>query len=165
MANKVRLTIAIGDNSHVEALKSGRIKPEGIDLEFINVVPQIAAFRRMVRRHEFDICELAPTTYLIARALGAPFVALPIFLMRHFHHNGILIRPDSGIEQPKDLEGKKMGVRAYSVTTGVWVRGLLQDEYDVDHSKITWVVDDEEHVQELVLPKNVEHVEEGRSLS
>lgn len=165
MADKVCLTIAIGDNSHVEALKTGRIKPEGIDLEFINVVPQIAAFRRMVRHHEFDICELAPTTYLIARALGAPFVALPIFLMRHFHHNGILIRPDAGIEKPRDLEGKKMGVRAYSVTTGVWTRGLLQDEYDVDHSKITWVVDDEEHVQELVLPKNVEHVEEGRSLS
>jgi 4,5-dihydroxyphthalate decarboxylase len=165
MASNVKLTIAIGDNSHVEALKSGRIKPEGIDLEFINVVPQIGAFRRMVRQHEFDICELAPTTYLIARALGAPFVALPIFLMRHFHHNGILVRPDAGIEKPKDLEGKRMGVRAYSVTTGVWVRGLLQDEYDVDHSKITWVVDDEEHVQELVLPKNVEHVREGQSLS
>ena len=165
MANKVRLTIAIGDNSHVSALKNGSVVPEGIDLDFVNVTPQIGAFRRMVRDHEFDICELAPTTYLIARALGAPFVALPIFLMRHFHHNGILIRPDAGIATPKDLEGKKMGVRAYSVTTGVWVRGLLQDEYGVDHSKITWVVDDEEHVQELKLPANVVHVEGGKSLS
>jgi len=164
MAN-VKLTIAIGDNSHVAALKDGTVKPEGIDLEFINVVPQIGAFRRMVRNHEFDICELAPTTYLIARALGAPFVALPIFLMRHFHHNGILIRPDAGIKTPKDLEGKKMGVRAYSVTTGVWTRGLLQEEYDVDHSKITWVVDDEEHVQELKLPKNVVHASGGKSLA
>jgi 4,5-dihydroxyphthalate decarboxylase len=165
MAQKIKLTIAIGDNSHVAALKEGRIKPEGIDLEFVNVVPQIAAFRRMVRGHEFDICELAPTTYFIARALGAPFVALPIFLMRHFHHNGILIREDAGIERPKDLEGKRMGVRAYSVTTGVWVRGLLQDEFGVDHSKITWVVDDEEHVRELVLPPNVVHTREGESLS
>ena len=165
MADNIRLTIAIGDNSHVAALKEGRVKPEGIDLEFVQVVPQIAAFRRMVRNHEFDICELAPTTYLIARALGAPFVALPIFLMRHFHHNGILIRPDAGIAGPKDLEGKKMGVRAYSVTTGVWTRGLLQDEYDVDHSKIIWVVDDEEHVQELKLPPNVVHAPEGVSLS
>jgi 4,5-dihydroxyphthalate decarboxylase len=164
MAN-VKLTIAIGDNSHVAALKDGTVKPEGIDLEFINVVPQIGAFRRMVRNHEFDICELAPTTYLIARALGAPFVALPIFLMRHFHHNGILIRPDAGITTPKDLEGKKMGVRAYSVTTGVWTRGLLQEEYGVDHSKITWVVDDEEHVRELKLPANVVHASGGKSLA
>ena len=78
----------------------------------------------MVRDVEFDVCEMAPTTYLIARARGAPYIALPIFVMRRFHHGGFVVRPDAGIKVPKDLEGKQVGVRAYSVTTGVWTRGF-----------------------------------------
>jgi 4,5-dihydroxyphthalate decarboxylase len=111
------------------------------------------------------MCELAPTTYYIARAYGAPFKALPIFLTRQFHHQGLVARNDSGIRTPKDLEGKKVGVRAYSVTTGVWTRGILSNEYGVDSSKVTWVVDDEEHVTQLELPSNVVHVAEGKSLA
>ena len=118
----------------------------------------------MVRQVEFDICELAPTTYIIARAYGAPFVALPIFVFRKFHHGGLLVRPDSGIRRPKDLEGKKVGVRAYSVTTGVWTRGVLIDEFGLDASKVTWVVDDEEHVLQMTLPDNVIHAPQGVSL-
>ena len=132
--------------------------------EFVEVVPIIGAFRRMVRDVEFDVCEMAPTTYMIARALGAPFIALPIFLMRRFHHGGFVVRPDAGIKQPKDLEGKKVGVRAYSVTTGVWTRGIFVNEYGLDSSKVTWVVDDEEHVTQLKLPPNVVHAPEGKSL-
>jgi 4,5-dihydroxyphthalate decarboxylase len=113
---------------------------------------------------EFDACELASTTYFIARAFGAPFKALPIFLLRRFHHGGIVCREDAGITTPKDLEGKKVGVRAYSVTTGVWTRGILASEYGLDVSKVTWVVDDEEHVTQLRLPPNVAHVPEGKSL-
>jgi 4,5-dihydroxyphthalate decarboxylase len=108
---------------------------------------------------------MAPTTYMIARALGAPFIALPIFLMRRFHHGGFVVRPDSGIKQPKDLEGKKVGVRAYSVTTGVWTRGIFVNEYGLDSSKVTWVVDDEEHVTSLKLPPNVVHAPDGKSLA
>ena len=156
--------MAIADNSHVAAVKSGSIPIKGVDAEFVNVVPQIAAFRRMVRDIEFDVCELAPTTYIIARAYGAPFIALPIFLMRAFHHNGLLVRPDSGIKAPRDLEGKKVGVRAYSVTTGVWTRGILIDEYGLDSSKVTWVVDDEEHVTQMKLPPNVIHAPADSSL-
>jgi 4,5-dihydroxyphthalate decarboxylase len=159
------LTLAIGDYPHVSALKSGAIPIEGIAPQFANVVPQVAAYRRMVRSVEFDVCDLAPTTYIIARAHGAPFIALPIFLWRRFHHGGLLVRPDAGIKQPKDLEGKKVGVRAYSVTTGVWTRGILIDEYGLDSSKVTWVVDDEEHVTQLKLPPNVIHAPPGRSLA
>jgi 4,5-dihydroxyphthalate decarboxylase len=119
----------------------------------------------MVRDVEFDVCELAPTTYIIARAYGAPFVGLPIFVVRRFHHGGLLVRPDAGIKTPKDLEGKKVGVRAYSVTTGVWLRQVLIDEFGVDSSKVTWVVDDEEHVTQLQLPPNVIHAPEGSSLA
>src|SRR5438067_1880650 len=164
-ATALRLSFAIADYPHTAALKSGAIRFEGIEPQFADVKPQIAAYRRMVRQVEFDVCELAPTTYIIARAYKAPFVALPIFVMRRFHHSGLLVRPDANIKRPKDLEGKKVGVRAYSVTTGVWTRGILIDEFGVDSSKVTWVVDDEEHVTQLKLPPNVVHTADGQSLA
>jgi 4,5-dihydroxyphthalate decarboxylase len=161
----VPLKVAVAEHPHTSAIRSGAIAIEGVEPEIITVKPQIGAFRRMVRDVEFDVCEIAPTTYIIARAHGAPFKALPIFVVRRFHHGGLLIRPDAGIRAPKDLEGKKVGVRAYSVTTGVWTRQVLIDEFGVDNSKITWVVDDEEHVTQLKLPSNVVHAPEGRSLA
>jgi 4,5-dihydroxyphthalate decarboxylase len=161
----VHLKIAVADYPHTAAVRNGSIPIEGVDAEFVTVKPQIAAFRRMVRQVEFDVCELAPTTYLIARAYGAPFVALPIFVQRRFHHAGLLVRPDAGITTPKDLEGRKVGVRAYSVTTGVWTRAILIDEFGLDSSKVTWVIDDEEHVTQLALPSNVVHAPEGTSLA
>ena len=164
MADQPQLKIAIGTYGHTRALKWGDVRIDGIDPAFVEVVPIIGAFRRMVRDVEFDICEMAPTTYMIARALGAPYIALPVFLMRRFHHGGFVVRPDAGIKVPKDLEGKKVGVRAYSVTTGVWTRGIFVNEYGLDSSKVTWVVDDEEHVTTLKLPPNVVHAPEGKSL-
>src|ERR1700741_3757821 len=159
-----RLKIAIATYGHTKDIKSGAAAIAGVELDFVEVAPIIGAFRRMVRDVEFDVCEMAPTTYMIARALGAPFIALPIFLMRRFHHGGFVVRPDSGIKAPKDLEGKKVGVRAYSVTTGVWTRGIFVNEYGLDSSKVTWVVDDEEHVAALKLPPNVIHAPPGQSL-
>ena len=164
MAEQPRLKMAIADYGHARALKSGSAPIDGIDTDFVQVVPIIAAFRRMVRDLEFDVCEMAPTTYMIARARGAPYIALPIFLMRRFHHGGLAVRPDANIRTPKDLEGKKVGVRAYSVTTGVWTRGIFINEYGLDSSKVTWVVDDEEHVTTLELPPNVIHAGPGQSL-
>jgi len=137
----------------------------GVKLSFIEVEPQILAFRNMVREVAYDVCELAPTTYIIAKAYGAPFTAIPLFFERRFHHAGLLVREDAGIKGPKDLEGKKVGVRAYTVTTGVWTRGILVNEYGLDSSKVTWVVDDEEHVEQLELPPNVVQVEAGKSLA
>jgi 4,5-dihydroxyphthalate decarboxylase len=164
MSDQPRLKIAIGDYGHTRALKSGEVSIRGVHADFIQVVPIIAAFRRMVRDLEFDVCEMAPTTYMIARTRGAPYTALPIFLMRRFHHGGFLVRPDANIRKPKDLEDKKVGVRAYSVTTGVWTRGIFVNEYGLDSSKVTWVVDDEEHVTTLKLPANVVHAGPGKSL-
>jgi 4,5-dihydroxyphthalate decarboxylase len=164
MTKQPRLKIAVASYGHSKAIKNGAVTFAGIEPDFVEVVPIIGAFRRMVRDVEFDICEMAPTTYMIARALGAPFIALPIFLMRRFHHGGFVVRPNSGINVPKDLEGKKVGVRAYSVTTGVWTRGIFINEYGLDSSKVTWVVDDEEHVTALKLPPNVVRTPEGKSL-
>jgi 4,5-dihydroxyphthalate decarboxylase len=160
----LRLKMAIATSVQTDGIKDGSIPMEGIEPDFVEVVPQIAAYRRMVRDVEFDVCEIAPSTYMIAREHGAPFKALPIFLARRFHHAGLVYRADAGIRQPKDLEGKNVGVRAYSVTTGVWTRGILQNEYGVDLSKVTWWVDDEEHVTTLRLPPNVKQVPKGKSL-
>jgi 4,5-dihydroxyphthalate decarboxylase len=165
VSSAVHLKIAVAEYPHTSAVRNGSIPIDGVDAEIVTVTPQIAAFRRMVRQVEFDVCELAPTTYLIARAYRAPFIALPIFVQRRFHHAGLLVRPDAGIRTPKDLEGRKVGVRAYSVTTGVWTRAVLIDEFGLDSSKVTWVVDDEEHVTQLPLPANVVHAPEGRSLA
>src|SRR5437660_3231206 len=163
MTQQPRLKIAIGSYGHTKDIKSGAAAIAGVQPDFVEVVPIVGAFRRMVRDVEFDVCEMAPTTYMIARALGAPFIALPIFLMRRFHHGGFVVRPDAGIKAPKDLEGKKVGVRAYSVTTGVWTRGIFINEYGLESSKVTWVVDDEEHVTSLKLPPNVMHAPDGKS--
>jgi 4,5-dihydroxyphthalate decarboxylase len=165
VVEKLHLKIAVAEHPHTSAIRNGSIPIHGVEAEFITVKPQIGAFRRMVRDLEFDVCELAPTTYIIARAHGSPFVALPIFVVRRFHHSGMLVRPDAGIKVPKDLEGKRVGVRAYSVTTGVWLRQVFMDEYGLDITKVTWVVDDEEHVTQLKLPANVIHAPDGKSLA
>jgi 4,5-dihydroxyphthalate decarboxylase len=161
----IKLKIAIAGYGHTSALKEGSVRIDGVAADFVEVAPIIAAYRRMVRALEFDVCEMAPTTYLIARARGAPFMGLPIFLMRRFHHSGFVVRPDAGIHEPKDLEGKRVGVRAYSVTTGVWTRGIFVNDYGLDSAKVTWVVDDEEHVTSLALPPNVIHAPAGHSLA
>ncbi len=148
-----------------QALKDGTVKPRSFEFDFLEVDPLIAAFRRMVRGAEFDICEMAFTTYICARAYGKPMTAVPVFLVRAFHHGAILANTKSGIRSPKDLEGKRVGVnRGYTVTTGVWARGILQQEYGVDLSKITWVLSGDEHVAEYRAPANVVPIEAGKKM-
>lgn len=160
----MQLTCAMAQYGHTAALRNGEVNLAGASLDFVRVEPAVAAYRRMVRDVEFDICELAATTYFIARSFGAPFKALPIFLTRRFHPQGLMVRPDAGITTPKDLEGKYVGVRAYSVTTGVWARAFLMNQCGLDSSKVTWVVDDEEHVTQMELPPNVRKAPPGESL-
>jgi len=149
------LKTAIAKYPHTKGLKDGTVSVPGVQFEHVEVAPIIGAFRRMCRTLEFDVCEMAITTYLTAKAHDKPFTALPIFIVRQFHHSPIVYNIKSGVQSPKDLEGKKVGVRAYTVTTGVWARGILATEYGVDLDKIIWVVFDEEHVQEYRKPANV----------
>ena len=152
------LTTAIGNYGLTKPLKEGRVSLGSLNLKQIEVSPITAAMRRMCRGLEFDICEMAFTTYLCARAIGKPFTAIPVFVTRNFHHWAIFTNARSGIKEPKDLEGRVVGVnRGYTVTTGLWARGMLQSEYGVDLDKITWVPTDDEHVQEFVAPKNVDY--------
>ena len=148
-----------------KALKDGTVQPKTFSFEFIEVDPLIAAFRREVRASEFDICELAITTYICAKAHGKKLTAIPVPIVRQFHHGAILVNTKAGIKSPKDLEGKRVGVnRGYTVTTGVWARGILEKEYGVDLSKITWVLSGDEHVAEYVAPSNVVPIEAGKSM-
>jgi 4,5-dihydroxyphthalate decarboxylase len=150
-----------------KALKDGTVKPRGgYELDFVEVDPLIDAFRRMVRGLEFDVSEMALTTYITAREHGKRMTALPVFLVRAFHHGAILHNVKSGIRTPKDLEGKRVGVnRGYTVTTGVWARSVLQNEYGVDLKKITWVLSGDEHVAEFRPPANVVPLEKGRKMA
>ena len=148
------------------ALKAGEVKPRTCELEFIEVDPLIDAFRRMVRGLEFDVCEMALTTYITARAHGKKMTGLPIFLMRAFHHGAIVYNVKSGIGSPRDLEGRRVGVnRGYTVTTGLWARSVLANQYGVDLSKITWVLSGDEHVAEFRPPANVVPIEKGRKMA
>ncbi|MDB5790387.1 MAG: phtD [Massilia sp.] len=163
--SRPRLKTAVQSLGHTQALKDGSVVPQGFDFEFEEVPKIIQAFRRMVRGSEFDISEMAITTYLAARAHGKEFTALPVFLVRAFHHGAIMVNTRLGIRSPKDLEGKRVGVnRGYTVTTGVWARSILQHEHGVDLSKVTWVLSGDEHVAEFQPPANVVAMEPGRTL-
>ena len=153
-----RLTVAIGNSGLTKPLKDGSVRIGNRNVEYIQVDPIVAAMRRMARGLEFDICEMAWTTYLCAKAYGKPITAIPVFLTRNFHHWAIFYNVNSGIKQPKDLEGRTVGVnRGYTVTTGLWARGILHTEYGVDLNKITWAPTDDEHVEEYKAPANVDY--------
>jgi 4,5-dihydroxyphthalate decarboxylase len=150
---------------HTQALKDGTVVPHTFTFDFEEVPVIVKAFRRMVRGLEFDISEMAITTYLTAKAHGTKFTAIPVFPMRAFHHGAVLYNTKSDIRTPKDLEGRKVGVnRGYTVTTGLWARSILQHEYGVDLSTITWVLSGDEHVEAYRPPSNVVSIEPGRTL-
>src|SRR5205807_9595506 len=125
------LTIAVGDYDVTKPLKEGSVSSGRLKLQNIPVDSAVTGMRRMVRDLEFDICEMAFTTYLCAKAYGRPITAIPVFLTRNFHHWAIFYNVNSGIKKPKDLEGRTVAVnRGYTVTTGLRSRGILQTEYD-----------------------------------
>ena len=160
-----KFTLVTRTQGNNRALKEGLVKPKTCELEFIEVDPLIAAFRRQVRANEFDICELAITTYMCAKAHGKKITAIPVPLVRQFHHGAIQINKNAGIKSAKDLEGKKVGVsRGFTVTTGVWARAILQDYYGVDLKKIHFVLSGDEHVEEYRAPSNVSPIEAGKKM-
>jgi 4,5-dihydroxyphthalate decarboxylase len=159
------LSMVLGSHGQVEDLRSGAIVVRDVDLDFVQVKRMPDAYREMVRSQPYAICELAPTTYLMALAAGAPITALPIPMTRRFRHKGLLRKRTSSIRSPKDLEGRPVGVRAYSVTAAVWTRGVLAEEYGVDLNRITWLTEEEENVTNYVPPPNVKKIPDGQTLA
>ena len=161
----MELSMCVGSYGFTDGIASDHRLPDGTVLRRVTVEPIIGAYRRMIRDLEFDICEVAPVTYMIARSCGVPLVALPIFLSRGFHYGDLVCRRDAAIQQPQDLHGKRVGVRAYTVTTGVWIRGMLSERYGVDVDRVEWVTDDEDHINALPLPPNVTKLPNGGSIA
>lgn len=148
------------------ALKEGRVGPPDFELAFEEVEPLVKGFRRMVRELAYDVAEMALTTYICARAHGVAFTAIPVFLVRDFHHGAIQVNRRAGIATARDFEGRRVGVnRGYTVTTGVWARAILQEEHGLDLSSVTWVRSGEEHVAAFVPPGNVVDLEPGHDLA
>lgn len=153
---KPALTMVTRTQGNNRALKDGRVTLPDFDLSFEEVNPLPRAFRRMVREGAYDVSEMALTTFLCARAHGSDLVGLPVFLVRDFHHKSMVKAAAADIAAPKDLEGRTVGVkRGYTVTTGVWARAILAQEYGVDLGAITWARSDDEHVASYARPANV----------
>ena len=160
------LRVLLGRHGCTAALEGDRLAGRPAEVRLVDETDLIGGFRQMVRDEAFDVCELAITTYLCARAHGKRIVALPLFLVRAFHHGAVLGLPAAIAAGPAALAGARVGVnRGYTVTTGVWARGILDDEHGVEPSSVTWVRSGDEHVVEQRLPPNVEQVPAGRDLA
>lgn len=169
---RVKITLACCDYDRTRALLDGRVVPEGIDLNYLPLEPE-ETFWRMIRHQEFDASEMSLAMYAMEFARNAsPFVAIPVFPSRMFRHSSLYVRQDSGIEQPKDLIGKRVGVPEYQITAAVWVRGILKDQYGISPEEIVWVTGGQEQPDRkekipLDTPSGV-HIEQapaGRSLN
>ena len=166
--SSLALTLAIGDYDRTGALKTGAVRPQGVDLNILTLSPE-EIFYRMGRFLEFDACEFSLSTYTIRRGRGEPMIAIPVFPSQMFRHSSIFIGDKAGIREPKDLRGKRVGVPKYHMTAAVWIRGLLEDEYGVAPKDIRWFEGGEgAKVKEVdvTLPPDVrlEHVPDGTHL-
>jgi 4,5-dihydroxyphthalate decarboxylase len=164
MTQSLRLTAALLDHGQSDALRDGSVQPKGISLEHVEVKPPPMIYRRQVRNLEFDIAELAITTFLCARSFGKPISALPVFSNRDLQLSPILVNKRSGIKEPKDFEDKRVGMRSYTVTNNTQTRALLKSEFGLDTDRVTWVVTEDAHVAEFKDPPNVEYAAPGKTL-
>jgi 4,5-dihydroxyphthalate decarboxylase len=158
------LRTALGPYPYVAALRDGAVRSDRIQFYFETVTPITRAFRRLVRSDDFDLCEIALSTHAQAAAYGKKLLALPVVMTGGFHHGSLVCRRDSALRGPRDLVGKRVGVRAYSQTTGVWVRGILHDEYGVEPETITWITQEDAHVAEYPDPPFVHREAAGKDL-
>jgi 4,5-dihydroxyphthalate decarboxylase len=147
MSNKLKLTLACGDYESIRALKEGTVKPDGIELTLLTDMTSDVRHWRMLRNREFDIAALSMSNYLIAKLNRLPFTAIPVFLHRRFRHGFIFLNVNKGITRATDLLGRKVGLRNFSATANLWIRGILEHEYQVPHRKINWFKQDEEEVE------------------
>lgn len=154
----------LADAPVTAAMKDGRVKSDLVTLNFCG--PKLAhdGFKPMLREGAFDAGEMAIVTYLQAKSYGKPFVLLPTPVSGRFQHHCIGFNKELGHLDPKDIEGKKVGVRTYAQTTGLWVRGILQHEYGVDLNKVNWQVIDESHLSEYSDPPNCTRIPKSSNL-
>jgi 4,5-dihydroxyphthalate decarboxylase len=163
-ADQAALKVTIDDYPHTLPIKTGEIK-SSVPLDFVPIKPINRAFKPMVREQKADVSEMAIVTYLQAKVYGKPIVLLPAIMFARFQHHTMLYNSERGVVRPKDLEGKRLGMRAYTQTTGAWMRGILANEYGVDLNKSQWVTFEDAHVAEFSDPPGVERAAEGKNIT
>jgi 4,5-dihydroxyphthalate decarboxylase len=154
----------LGNYPNTKALKSGEIKSDLVDFDFVEVKVANTLFKKVVRDAAYDFAELAIVTYLQARAYGKPYVLLPATIVGRGQHHTIAYNADRGLLKPSELAGKRVGVRAYTVTTSTWVRGILAQEYGVDLDKVEWITFEDPHVAEYRDPDTIKRAPPGKEL-
>jgi 4,5-dihydroxyphthalate decarboxylase len=147
MPKNIPLTLACGDYEIVRALKEGLVNPEGIDLTILTNMDSSTRNWRFLRNQDFDIAEVSSVSHLMAKDLGLPFEAIPVFLHRRFRHGFVFVNTGKGIRQPKDLIGRRVGVKSFQVSAILWMRGILEHEYDVPLGSIEWFSEIDEDVE------------------
>ncbi|MFI9776777.1 hypothetical protein ACIHCV_18990 [Streptomyces sp. NPDC051956] len=159
---KTPLSVVLGNHPHTRPLKNGTVPVDGVDCDYPEFAPLPPAFARMVRDLVYDICEMPMATYLQARDAGVPVTLLPVVLVGSTHHRSLTRLPEGAALSPEDLVGRRVGVRSYGQTTGLWVRGWLREDYGVESSDVTWVTTEDVHVAQYRNPSYVERSDSGR---
>jgi 4,5-dihydroxyphthalate decarboxylase len=149
---------------NTDALRSGEVRSPYVHFAFANVKTANKAFKALVREQKFDLGELAIVTFLQAKVYGKPYILMPAVVVARGQHHTIFYNPERGCLNPGDLNGRKVGVRAYSQTTGAWVRGFLEEDYGVDFQRVQWITFEDPHVAEFIDPPWVQRAPEGKQL-
>jgi len=163
-ASKLTLHTMLGNYPNTKPLKDGSVKSDLVDFDFVEVKVANNMFKSVVRDAKFDLSELAIATYLQAKFYGKPYVLIPAVLVSRGQHHTIAYNGERGTLQPTDLNGKRVGVRAYTVTTGTWVRGILASDYGMDINKVEWVTFEDPHVAEYHDPAIVKRAPAGKEM-
>jgi 4,5-dihydroxyphthalate decarboxylase len=158
MAETTTLRTALANYPFTTPLKKGDMTAPGVTFQFEEIKPVNRAFAPMAREQKFDVSEMAIVTYLLAKAYNKPIVLLPIVMMGRFQHNTMVYSKERGKITPKDLLTKRLGVRSYTQTTGVWIRGIFQNDYGVDLNKASWTVQEAAHVLEYQDPPELKRI-------
>jgi 4,5-dihydroxyphthalate decarboxylase len=146
------------------ALRGGELRSLLVNFVFADIKVANKGFKSLVREQKFDLGELAIVTYLQAKAYGKPYVLMPAVVVARGQHHTIFYNPERGPLAPGDLEGRTVGVRAYTQTTGVWVRGFLEEDFGVDFRRVRWMTFEDPHVAEYSDPPWVQRAPEGKQL-
>lgn len=162
--SSIKLKALMGDYPITAALKSGEVNSPLVKLEFANVKVPNTAFKRVVRDLEFDVAELAIVTFLMAKDRGVPLTLLPAVLIARFQHPFIIYNAERGGLSPSKLNGRRIGIRSYTVTTVTWLRCILANDYGVDLDSIRWVTFEDAHVAGFVDPEGVERAGSDQDL-
>jgi 4,5-dihydroxyphthalate decarboxylase len=161
----VTLDACFGTYPHTTPLKNGTITSDRVTFRLNEVEPINKAFLMMVRQEKFDVSEMAIATYLQAKAYGKPLTLLPATMMGRFQHGTMLYNSERGTVTPQSLPGRRVGVRAFSQTTGVWLRGILWKDYGLDLGAVKWVTFEDAHVPEYRDPPGVERAQPGKDMT